>query len=422
MITFFARLADGTTIPWNYGYPVNPPSVSGGQFDFNDGMDFTAVLNHEIGHALGLRSHDGTARATMGGNGCPVFFDWDNGRFGPNSSDSARLRSLFGVDTAPRIRQFRSIDDGVSWQPISNALESSALITTSADFSAVRDGVSTVAIAWRDPTTLKPMFMTGNETFSARDTPQEIDSATPAQGGVGMAGRGDEFMVAWLDTTTDSMRLRVRHTVDASTWVTRDPPNGFTESNTFPRGVGTPGVASDSSGNWYIGYGVLDEVYPSRSGTVVVIKSANDGVTWSPETLVASPATDRTTYGVDVAIITTSPYTRLGTIFPIKHPYVGDSSKIWYAQSTLDPSPIVGGSAASMPSSVSRAAGGTNVNGVVTVAYRTPDDRIAVIMRSSSTGALTGQTFAEPSLFIRSPSAVATRSTGSSMYLYYFRE
>jgi hypothetical protein len=256
------------------GFPVIP-WTAGMVDDVNNGLiDMPAILSHEIGHALGLVRHSTTGRSTVG-----CGYDFHAQRFGPNSADMQRLHTLYGVDTTPRIRQYRSTDNGSTWTAITNNYATTNTITTTADFDAVRKTPGAIAMAWRDPTTLRPRFaLSSNETFSTM-TQVPVDIATTTvHDGVALAGGGstDQFMAAWTSLANDENRIRVRYSANnGSTWSVIDPPTNLY----IPRALGTPGLVRSGT-TWYLVFALLSEIDPTGTGKIYVLTSSNNGTTW----------------------------------------------------------------------------------------------------------------------------------------------
>jgi hypothetical protein len=391
------------------GFPVIPWTV-GMVDDVNNGLiDMWAILSHEIGHALGLVRHSTTGRSTVG---CGYdFHDW---RFGPNSTDMQRLRTLYGVDTTPRIRQYRSTDNGSTWTAIANNYATTNTITTTADFDTVRKTVGAIAMAWRDPTTLRPRFaLSSNETFSTM-TQAPIDIATTTvHDGVSLAGGGstDQFMAAWTSLANDENRIRVRYSANnGSTWSVVDPPTNLY----IPRALGTPGLVRSGT-TWYLVFALLSEIDPTGTGKIYVLTSTNNGTTWGGWQQGDEDA-ERTSQGTAVSA---EGDTNTSNILPTRtrHPSFASTTTSNLTQTRLSNTlSFITLYRISTQKFVSRPAAGRN-NLHSFMVGREDDGDIAVVRRTFGSDTFT---YGVRDLNTASSAAIATNPALTNIYLFTF--
>ncbi len=248
---------------------TNWPHVFWRSYDPADN-DIRGTLIHEFGHAFGLEHETSTES---------VMFPSYRWRFayGPNSKDVSDIIALYGKNTSPRFHVQRSTNGGGSWANYGSNI-SGIGATTTLPPSVSRDAARTVLFFTNQDH--RPTWIVGNNSGSSFDT-----STWTTFGGFpsiyGTAGHGydDEYMMAWVDHSTDQDVIKVvRSTDGASTWHWRNPPTSAT--------IGTPAIHKVADNTWVLAYAKLGAETTAgldETGNIVARVTTNDGITWGPE-------------------------------------------------------------------------------------------------------------------------------------------
>lgn len=249
--------------------------------------DIRGTLIHEFGHAFGLE-HETSTESVMFPN-----YRWRYA-YGPNKKDVADIIAQYGKKTDLRFKIQRSTNGAGAWSDYASNLDDLG-VTTTLPPSVSRDSARTVVFFTNQDH--RPSWIAGNNSGSSFDT-----STWKTLGGFpsiyGTAGHGyaDEYMMAWVDHSSDQDVIKVvRSTDGASTWHWRNPPTSAS--------IGTPAIHKVADNTWVLAYarlGAETDAGLALTGDIVARVSTNDGLNWGPEIEL------RTAYKADNGISVTS--------------------------------------------------------------------------------------------------------------------
>jgi Matrixin len=232
-------------------------------------IDNRGILLHELGHAFGLE-HEDSSEAIM----YPYQEWWHS--YGPNSKDIADIVALYGKQDAWRAQVRRTVDNGVTYAPITTNLTGLG-VTTTLPPTASRDSARTIFFYTSQDH--RPSWIIGNPDGNAFDTASWFTfGGLPSVYGTAGHGYGDEYMMAWADHSTDQDTVNVVRSVDGGrSYFWANPPASRT--------MGTPGIHKVADNTWVLAYSKLGDNATGRSvtGKIITRVTTNDGATWGPE-------------------------------------------------------------------------------------------------------------------------------------------
>jgi hypothetical protein len=232
-------------------------------------IDDRGVLLHEMGHAFGLE-HEDSSEAVM----YPYQNWWHS--YGPNQKDVDDIIALYGKQDAWRARVRRTMDDGLTYSEIASNLPSIG-VTTTLPPSAVRDAAR--QIFYYTSQDHRPTWIIGTNDASTFDTATWTTfGGFPSIYGTAGAGWGNEYMMAWVDYSTDGDTINVvRSTDGGGSYFWANPPASRTQ--------GTPALTKVSDNTWILAYTKLgpNSGGLGATGRIVARVTTNDGASWSAE-------------------------------------------------------------------------------------------------------------------------------------------
>jgi hypothetical protein len=231
--------------------------------------DDRGVLLHEMGHAFGLE-HEDSAEAVM-----HPFQIWYHA-YGPNQKDVDDIVALYGKQDAWRVHVRRTVDDGATYGEIASNLPGIGVSTT-LPASPVRD--LSRSIYYYTSIDHRPSWIIGTNDGMTFNTAQWFTfGGFPSVYGAGAHGWGDEYMMAWVDHSTDQDTINVVRSVDGGlTYFWANPPASRT--------MGTPAIHKVSDNVWMLAYAKLGANAGGLgdTGKIVARITTNDGASWSGE-------------------------------------------------------------------------------------------------------------------------------------------
>lgn len=234
-----------------------------------DDIDARGVMLHEMGHAFGLE-HEESSEAIM----YPYQQWWHS--FGPNKKDVEDIIAQYGKQTALRAHVRRTTDDGATWHETASNLTSIG-VTTTLPPSAVRDSTRTVFYFTNQDH--RPSWIIGNNTGTTFDTSTWTTfGGFPSIYGTAGHGWGNEYMMAWVDYSTDADVIKVvRSTDGGASYFWANPP--------VSRTMGTPAIHKVADNTWILAYAKLGNNADgfADTGRIMARVTTNDGVSWGPE-------------------------------------------------------------------------------------------------------------------------------------------
>jgi hypothetical protein len=125
----------------------------------------------------------------------------------------------------------------------------------------------------------RPSWIIGNNDGSSFDTSTWSSfGGFPSMYGTAGHGWGNEYMMAWVDYSTDRDVINVVRSVDGgASWFWANPP--------ATRTTGTPAIHKITDNTWVLAYSKLgeDDGGLADTGHVMARVTTDDGATWGPE-------------------------------------------------------------------------------------------------------------------------------------------
>ncbi|NVJ59621.1 MAG: matrixin family metalloprotease [Gammaproteobacteria bacterium] len=181
----------GERINWHFGWSTSRA---------DDQVGAHYVLVHELGHALGLKSHTSTKVTRYSVMSTDGYAMWSQ-RFGPWNDDINRLQKLYGhrIGTT-QIHVKKSMDYGYSWRVL-ELLDMDKFFTTTQPMGVAKTGSNFVA-AYTIPVWgfLKTIY--GNEASGFKDGSVLWNSSAR---GVSVSANGNTTMMAYVDAMGDTV-------------------------------------------------------------------------------------------------------------------------------------------------------------------------------------------------------------------------
>jgi hypothetical protein len=231
--------------------------------------DDRGVLLHEMGHAFGLE-HEDSSESIM----YPYQQWWHS--YGPNKKDIDDIIALYGAQDTGRVHVHRTIDDGATYAEIPSNLPGIG-VTTTLPASAVRDASRTIYFYTSQGH--RPSWIIGTNDGSSFDTASWFTfGGLPSIYGTAGHGWGDEYMMAWVDHSTDQDTINVVRSVDGGrSYFWANPPASRT--------MGTPAIHKVSDNTWILAYAKLgpNSGGLADTGKIVARVTTDDGASWSGE-------------------------------------------------------------------------------------------------------------------------------------------
>lgn len=227
--------------------------------------DNRGVMLHEMGHAFGLEHESSTAAVMY------PYYQWENA-YGPHKKDIEDIVALYGVQDAWRVRVRRTMDDGATYAEVPTNLTGIG-VTTTLPPAAVRTPERT-SFFYTSPQH-HPTWIHGTNDGSTFDTATWTTfGGISSLYGMAASGYGNEYMMAWVDHSTDQDTVNVVRSVDGgASYFWANPP--------VSRAIGTPALQKVADNTWILAYGKLTDI--ANTGRVVARVTTNDGASWSGE-------------------------------------------------------------------------------------------------------------------------------------------
>lgn len=258
----FHRKRGSDLSPW----PFVPYNAEPGQFDMS------AILMHELGHALGLDHSASGSPTIMGSYG---YFD----RFGPFASDVADVRNVHADFRENRLRQMRSTDGGQTWSPVPNDLTTHGHWHARTNLNpgvTARPGDDYYVVGWSMPGRVPTWLRGTGHTFPKRNW--FFYGGQRSCYGPTYAGDDDRTMLwAWVDDDSDGTIKIVRSRNGGFGWGWVGVPSGATTK-------GTPALCwtrVDGRSTWILVWSHYDRGARDETGHLRASVSTDDGGTWS---------------------------------------------------------------------------------------------------------------------------------------------
>jgi hypothetical protein len=207
-------------------------------------------------------------------------YQYHRQRYGPFANDVARLRAVYDLFTRNNLRELQTTDGGASWSTLGNNLTT---YNNSAARTNLNPGVSATpssgmhVVGWTMPGTT-PTWLRGDGNTFLFNPWYFYGGERSLYGPAYASDDGNTMLWAWV-TNDDSGTIKVvQSTNDALTWAWTGVPSG---ARTF----GTPALCwtrVNGQSTWILAWSHFDRGDHNATGHIRASISTNNGSSWGP--------------------------------------------------------------------------------------------------------------------------------------------